>query len=98
MRVAALGTHKGVGLIYLQTVTHARFGKQMAWLSRFALNLGPQLGHVEAKVVGVVGEVGSPHLTQELLVCDNLAGAARQASQEFVFGRSQTDRFPLRCY
>lgn len=67
MRVVALGTHMGVGLIYLQTVPHARFGQQMAWLSRFALNLGPQLGHVEAKVMGVLGEIGSPHIALSLI-------------------------------
>ena len=71
----------GVGSGRGQPVAHAGLDQQVARLGRVALDLGPQLAHVEAQVMRELGELGPPHIGQQLPVRHNAARAAHQARQ-----------------
>lgn len=53
-------------------VAHSGLGERQLRLGRLRFQLGAQLAHVQAKVMGVLYELGAPHIGQQLAVRDHL--------------------------
>src|SRR5580765_8158537 len=62
--------------VRLVAVAHAGLGDQPARPGRVRLELAPQLSHVQPQVAGGVGVAGPPHLGQQLVPAEQLAGVA----------------------
>ena len=70
-----------------QAVAHAGLGQQHLRVGRLGLELGPQLRHVQAQVVRVVGELRAPHVGQQLAVVTTCpAWRTRRASSRYSVG------------
>src|ERR1700730_3532270 len=75
-----------------QTITHGGLGQDVFGLGGIILQFVPQVSHVDAYVMPVVGMRGTPYLTQDLPVRHHLAGIRDEKSQQAVFDGRQIDR------
>ena len=78
-----------------QAVAHTGFGQQMPGFGRVALDLGPQLPHVQTQIVGVLSKFVPPDIGQQLPVCDHTPSTANQPRQQIEFGRGLVQGFAL---
>ena len=62
-----------------QFVAHTRLCQQEGGLCGIELQLGPQLCHVEPKVMCLIDVFSTPNIDQQLPVGDNLTGLTHQA-------------------
>src|SRR5438034_7239680 len=75
----------GSCLIDVQSVAHADFRDQEAWLARIGFYLLPQLLDVRAQSACIALPAGTPHLADELSLRNDHAGAAGQTLDEPEF-------------
>jgi len=78
-----------VGRVGLKSIAHAWLGEQPAGPGRVRFELAPQLRHVEPQVAGRVGVSRAPHLLEQVLLGEQLAGVAQQHLEQVPFGRGQ---------
>ena len=76
---------KGEELVRGEPVANTGFGQQVAGASRVHLQFAPELGHVDAEVVCLVGVRGAPHVKEELAMGQDLASVADERGQQPVF-------------
>src|ERR1700692_1895330 len=75
-----------------QTITDGGLGQDVFGLGGIILQFVPQVSHVDAYVMPIVGMRGTPHLSQDLPVRQHLAGIRDQKSEQAVFDGRQMDR------
>ena len=71
--------------IEFEPVADTRSVHQKARPCRVRLQLMPELGHVDTKILRLVRVCGTPYLLQELTVGDDLAAVLDQHRQQPVF-------------
>src|SRR5215813_9960904 len=86
-------TCAGVGAVDVrpEAVAHAGLGEQPVRTGWVGLELAPQLVHVEPEVAGGLGVSGTPDLTEQVLLAEQLAGMAEQHLEQVPLGRGQPD-------
>src|SRR5262245_51673455 len=74
--------------LHVQPIAHSGFRQNVARIRWLGLELSPQLRHMDAQDVRILG-VGSPHLTQEVSMREDLAGIAHENGKQSVLDRRQ---------
>src|SRR5260221_14659268 len=75
-----------------QAIAHGRFGQDVPGLRRVVLEFLPQMSHIHAHVVSVLGMRGPPHLAQDLSMREDFAGIGDQETEQSILARSQMNR------
>src|SRR5207244_34122 len=85
----AAPTRDGGGSLRGEPVADAGLGQQIAWPGGVGLELAPQVRHVHAQVVRLLGGLRPPHLLQQLPMRDDLARVMPERHQQPVLDRRE---------
>src|SRR5262245_8944518 len=69
-------------LVNLKAVTNARLGDEDARSHRIALDLAPQIGHVDSQILLWVTPGARPDRIKQLLVCKRAIGVRHKRTQQ----------------
>src|SRR5258708_1799822 len=75
-----------------QSIAHGRFGQNVPGLRRVVLEFLPQMSHIYAHVVSVLGMRGPPYLAQDLSMREDFAGIGDQETEQPILDRRQMYR------
>ncbi len=70
---------------FLEPITNAWFGNDVAWLDWIALDLPSQIADVDAQKMGIHLIISAPNFLDQLLVSEHFAGMIHKCAQNAVF-------------
>jgi hypothetical protein len=79
-----------------EPIAHAGLGEEESRPGRVGLQLAAQVTHVDVDVLDLSGVLGPPHLSEEAIGGEHLAGVAQEHEQELVLdGVRRISRPPI---